>query len=258
MTIKEYPQNWRDLQIKVGEILEQSGFKVEIEKNLNGARIEVEIDVYATECIDNRNYKIICECKHWNSNIPQNVVHSLHTVASDLGINKAYLITTSEFQSGALNSTKNTLIELLTWESFQETFFKSWYLNFFSYKLSNIIKNNYNPTAISFFEDFELIEKSEFRKLISQYDALNDISNHFPSAYLKSVPKYFDELNNLLPLCEKLDENIRSNWEMTNVELPKNILEETNYCKFLNEIEIFCIPIYKKLDKLNLYLDDED
>jgi hypothetical protein len=55
------PQDWKDLQNKVAEILSECGFNVEME--VETARGKGEIDVYAEEIIMGRKYSIACECK---------------------------------------------------------------------------------------------------------------------------------------------------------------------------------------------------
>ncbi|MCB9333861.1 MAG: restriction endonuclease [Lewinellaceae bacterium] len=70
------------------------------------------MDVYAEETIKGRKYSIICECKHWKSNIPQSVIHGFRTVTADLGCNIGYIITTSDFQLGATKAAELTNVEL--------------------------------------------------------------------------------------------------------------------------------------------------
>lgn len=45
----QQPSDWQSLQTEVGEILAQCGFTVEVEKTVETARGEVELDVYAEE-----------------------------------------------------------------------------------------------------------------------------------------------------------------------------------------------------------------
>lgn len=253
--ISLYPETWQDLQNKVADILSQCKFSVEITKTIESIRSTIEVDVYAEEIIDNRKYTIICECKYWNSNIPQLHVFALRTVVQDTGVNKAYIITTSDFQSGAFDSIEKTNIELITWEEFQKMFFKSWYINYFSLRIHKIIKQEYDPAAIQFFENFDLIEKVKFRELIDQYNSLVEISNHFPYPIFKDSPTHFNNIENKLPLAEKMEKEILNLWEMLGCSLPNEIMIETNYSNFLKLIEAFAIPIYKELDKLDLHIE---
>jgi hypothetical protein len=256
MNIIECPQDWRDLQNKVGLILKQSNFSVEIEKKISSIRSLIEIDVYAEEKIDDRIYTILCECKMWKSNIPQLYVHGLRTVVSDIGANKGYIITTSNFQQGSKDSISNTNIELITWNDFQSIFFKSWYINFFSPTLVSFTFSDYDPASIQFFEDYEAIPQERFRLLVRQYHSINRIVRHFPHYIHKEQPKEFSSFSDRLPLSEKLFlEDFES---LDYLEIPFAILEEKHYSNFLVLLKTFADPIYEELDKLNLFFDYED
>lgn len=127
----ESPKNWKHLQDKVGEILSQSGFCVEVEKKTKTARGEAELDVYAEERIKGRKYTVICECKLWNSKIPQSVIHGFRTIISDTGANKGYIISLKGFQSGSTKAANHTNLELITWQEFQNEFYETWVEKYF-------------------------------------------------------------------------------------------------------------------------------
>src|SRR5437879_3193676 len=91
------PVEWRDLQDQVADILHKCRFEDEVEKKIEGVRGVVEIDVYAEEIIQGRKYTVVCECKHWKTDIPQTVVHAFRTVVTDICANAGFLITTSRF-----------------------------------------------------------------------------------------------------------------------------------------------------------------
>ena len=112
----ENPKDWLDLQNKVAYILSSCGYIVEIPKKIRTVRGEVEIDVYASDS----DISIVCECKYWESNIPQNIIFSFRSVVGDIGANKGIVIAKSGFQSGAYENVRNTNIELKTWEDFSE------------------------------------------------------------------------------------------------------------------------------------------
>jgi hypothetical protein len=254
MLILENPNSWKQLQEFVALILEQCAFNVQIEKTFESIRSDIEIDVFAEEIVDNRKYKIICECKYWNTNIPQLHVHALRTVVNDIGANTAYIISTSNFQKGSFKSIEATNIELLTWEDFQENFFRSWYIKYFSPRLHSIITSKYDPAAIQFFEDYDLISRGEFSKLITTYNQLLEIASHFPHHIFKDIPNEFTNIGDKLPIIDKISQDIKEDWEMTNIYPPEEIILETNYSNFLAKIEALANSIYPKLDRLNLYI----
>ena len=57
---------WKDLQNKVGLLINQIGLEAEIEKKIETPRGEVEVDVFAIDpdSVDKISY--IVECKNWN------------------------------------------------------------------------------------------------------------------------------------------------------------------------------------------------
>ena len=55
----------------------------------------------ALEDCDGRRHTVTCECKHWNTEVPQSVVHGLLTVMSGTGAHIGYIIGASGFQSSA-------------------------------------------------------------------------------------------------------------------------------------------------------------
>jgi len=253
--ISSYPDTWQNLQIKVGEILTQCKLSVEVGDAIKSIRSKIEIDVYAEELIDNRKYSIICECKYWESNIPQLYVHALRTVVLDIGVNKAYIISTSDFQKGAIDSIENTNIELITWEEFQKMYFKSWYSNYFSIRLHDIIKSNYDPSAIQLFENFDIIEKKKFYHYIDLYNCLQDIRDHFPHPIFKEFPDQFVNIENKLPLNDKMEKSVLEEWDLIGCNLTHEIMNEIYYFEFLRLIDEFARPIYDELDKLDLHFD---
>lgn len=255
--ISLYPDTWQDLQNKVGKILKQCEFYVEVGDKIKSIRSTIEIDVYAEEIIDNRKYSIICECKYWKNNIPQIYVHALRTVVLDIGVNKAYIITTSDFQKGSIDSIENTNIELITWEEFQKLMFKSWYSNYFSKRLHDIIKSDYDLAAIQFYDNFDIIEKNFFYHLIDLYNCLQDISDHFPHPIFKVFPNHFENIENKLPLSDKMVKSVLEEWDLIGCNLSNEIMTEINYSEFLRLLDEFARPIYGELDKLNLHFDNE-
>jgi len=255
MKIATKPLDWKDLQNKVGEILTQCNFKVEIEKKVSSTRSLIEIDVYAEEIIDDRKYLVLCECKMWNSNIPQLYIHGLRTVVNDVGANKGYIISTSNFQQGAKDSVENTNVELLTWDAFQQTFFKSWYLKYFHKKLKAIVHTEYDSMAINFFDSFELIKREEFHLFIEKYNAIQQIYDHFPYPFFSKDLTGLTEFDKKLPLQRTLN---LEDWEYQIFPVPKEIMEEENYLDFLYKLAEFAKPIYEKLDPLDLHSNYED
>jgi restriction system protein len=120
------PAEWKELETQTARILSECGFAVEQAKKLPAVRGSAEIDVYAEEEVKGRRYVLLCECKHWRTRVPQNVVHAFRTVCADVGANAGYVISTAGFQAGAFEAAKQTNVSLVTWEEFQAKFEESW------------------------------------------------------------------------------------------------------------------------------------
>jgi restriction system protein len=69
------PSDWKELQKFTATILSECGFDAEIEKEIETVRGKVEVDVYAERKAAFES-KTICECKYWQSPVPQTVVHA--------------------------------------------------------------------------------------------------------------------------------------------------------------------------------------
>lgn len=253
LTTKQ-PEDWKDLQNKVSDILEQCGFKVETERTTETARGKVELDVYAEETIKGRKYSIVCECKYWKSNIPQNVIHGFRTVVNDLGCNIGYVITTSDFQSGSVNTSEYTNVELLTWESFQSHFFESWYESYFSPQLAkrlDPILTYTEPILPKWFDKMSSVDKDAYFALKDKYDLFGWIIMSF-TPYARMVTK---DLIPTLPLFDRVKEN-----KEVVERIPIEILKETGYKEFLEkcyEFGDFAISEFRQYrDKYNQTSDE--
>lgn len=126
MITEREPSDWRGLQRDAAQVLAECGMDVEIEKTVGLARGQAEVDVHAVETVRGRSSTIYCECKHWKSSVPQQVVHAFRTVVADGGANTGYLISSSSFQRGAFAATELTNVRLVTWREFQAEFEETW------------------------------------------------------------------------------------------------------------------------------------
>jgi hypothetical protein len=59
--------------------------------------------------------------------VPKTVVHAFRTDMDEIGAHVGFIISAKGFQSGALEAARNTNIELLSWDEFQERFFARWF-----------------------------------------------------------------------------------------------------------------------------------
>jgi hypothetical protein len=95
-----------------------------------------EVDVYIKDERASVNQIMLVECKSWSSRVPQDTVHSMHTVMQGAGANTGFIISKRGFQRGAREAAKNTNIHLLTWDELQHKFGRQW----FSHQSENLEK----------------------------------------------------------------------------------------------------------------------
>ncbi len=227
------PPDWKSLQNEVGSILEQCGFNVEIEKKLRLVRGEVEIDVYAEENVKGRRYSIICECKRWGSNIPQNVIHAFRTVVGDAGANIGYIIAHTGFQAGAYPAVDCTNIELVTWEEFQARFCDTWldhYLSPLITKELDPILGYTEPLVPKWFCEVPDDEVEVLKALRDKYMEFGIMIMMF------TTYSTFHEINGIPQL--PMRESIRIN-NISSDAIPESILNATGYREFLEECLAF-------------------
>ena len=72
-----------------------------------------QIDVYATFVALGVEFKVLCECKQYSSPISREKVVILHSKLESVGAQKGILLSTSAFQSGAIQYAKTHGIALI-------------------------------------------------------------------------------------------------------------------------------------------------
>src|SRR5262249_21360991 len=86
-----------------------------------------EVDVYAEDLKASISNIYIFECKWWNSEVPQEVVHAFQTVVQGCGANTGFIVSKLPFQKGAKETVRYTNINLVTFEEIQEKFGPEWF-----------------------------------------------------------------------------------------------------------------------------------
>jgi hypothetical protein len=102
------PADWKELQQLTATILSECGFNTEIEKSIETVRGTVEVDVYG-ERKKTLESKIICECKYWQSAVPQTVIHAFRTVIHDSGASQGILFQNQDFKKVLMRQLKNRM-----------------------------------------------------------------------------------------------------------------------------------------------------
>lgn len=233
---KNEPDNWKDLQIKVAQLLSDIGFDSEIEKDIETVRGKVNIDVFSVNNSEKPTTVILAECKNWNKNVPKSVVHSFRTVINDYGANFGFIISKVGFQKGAYEAIINSNIQLFSWFEFQEYFKEKW-LEVMLKSVDRIAKPLWYFTAgISDFymhelEKLSVNKKKRFYELIKKYDEF---------AFYGSKDFY---LNHLSGEIEYLDQAIEERKD----KMPVEVNCYSDYFYFIKE---YCEEGLRLIDEL--------
>lgn len=229
MITAKTPDDWKQLQIEVGRLLAECGFTVEIEKKVETVRGQVELDVYAQEEVKGRKYSIVCECKHWKSRIPQNVVHGFRTVVADMGANVGYIVSIAGFQEGAFKASELTNIELVTWEALQAKFELSWYDAYFSPQIAEKLDpllSYAEPLAPAWWGKLSEEQQQAYLALKEKYDEFGWLIMTFTPYHRFGRQRPMTPL----PVIDHLpeDSSLRQN-------VPESLLRQPAYREFLEE-----------------------
>lgn len=235
------PENWKDLQDKVANILLKCGYKTETPKTIQTIRGNVEVDVYAYK---NTSIPIliICECKYWNSRVPLNIVHGFRTVISDIGANIGVIIARNGFQAGSYMVSNCTNITLCTWDDFMSRFKDEWLSSVISnlelmryqlYKLSDPYKREYGKS-------FYMLDSDKKTLILKRMDYYFNVSLSCPQVLVSDIGN-INSINN--DLVESRIENAKKvfgiNFESYNSYfsfINLAIKEGIEYFKYMNKI----------------------
>lgn len=208
------PPTWKHLQEQVNQILNDVGLESEIEKTISTPRGNVEIDVFAIDTNSIDKIKYIIECKNWASSIPQTVVHAFTTVMHETGGNIGYIISKKGLQSGAIEYTKHTNIQGLTFLEFQEKYFSVWFENYFAPHINGradaLIQYTepLNSRRGRYIDKLSDIEFQEYNNLCDRYVmfAVSMCMISAPAIFQKDkkkVPKSIEEFKEKLSIMGK-------------------------------------------------------
>lgn len=126
----EIPTSWRDLQDKVCKYLNQCGYHAESPKTIELVRGQVEVDVFATTD-DELLRQFICECKFWETPVPQEKIHAFRTVVQDSGSMLGIFISKMGYQEGARKAADRSNVVLKDWDGFIDMIADKWVKNRF-------------------------------------------------------------------------------------------------------------------------------
>lgn len=171
-----------------------------------------------------RKLLIACECKYWQSRVPQNVIHSFRTVLADIGANVGYIVSMVGFQSGAFKASELTNIELLTWKQFQKAFEDTWYDEYLIKQVVTRLDPLFTYTeplpSVSWFNKLTEEDKNRYITLYKKYEVFGWLMMHFTPYVKKRLT---------LPI---------SNTKFKG-KIPENIASATGYREFLELANVY-------------------
>lgn len=127
-TKTEAVTDWKDLQEKVSRLFCEMEYETDIGREVQLAgRGKKEIDVFVTDPNASYNRVYLIECKHWDTKVRQEIVHSFKTVMEETGANTGFIISKKGFQSGAHEAARFTNIKLLDFEELQHLYGNEWF-----------------------------------------------------------------------------------------------------------------------------------
>ncbi|MEA4895364.1 MAG: restriction endonuclease [Oscillospiraceae bacterium] len=242
MIYKEDPKNWLELQEYVKKTFVNCGYSAESPKVIETARSEkLEIDVFV-EIEGVPKQRIICECKYWDTNIPQAVVHAFRMQANDSGANMGLLISKKGFQSGAIEAARFSNVKLLTWAEFEKMYEKMWYKEFFIphlFALLDPLIEYIEPINSRIFRKANLLsddKKTRFNELRQQYTQ--------PAMFLEVACcniMYFDKLKDMFSGDEiVLELPLRTSSALAQSNcFPESILNCSSYEELLTALTLY-------------------
>ncbi len=113
-------------------------FSIEHNYIAKGYDGDYQIDVYAEFTALECRFKVLCECKRYSHPIKRDIVATLHSKLNSIGAQKGILMSTSDFQSGAIQFAKEHGIALIQLNS------KEHYFHSYSNGNEDSIHNNMN------------------------------------------------------------------------------------------------------------------
>jgi hypothetical protein len=237
------PEGGDELETLVAGIFEECGLSVQHQAVLHLPRGVVTVDVLAQESIEGIAYQIICECKNWSTNVPQEKVHAFRTVVIEAGANRGYIISRKGFQSGAIEAARSTNIELVTFAEFQAIFFDKWIKSRTWAVERDIgdINTYYEPFGIPGINRLsDEAEKEAYYKVWLKYLFVGVILPLF-SPYLRQFqPQPYPEL----PLDLK-------QYQDKGVVVPKDIAEATSYRELLELLQAYAKAGLEEMRAIN-------
>lgn len=113
ITPAEFEEYCKDILLAYAENEKLPNFKITHDKKLTAYDGTYQIDIYAEFVALGSEIKVICECKQYTSSVTREKVVILADKIKSIGAHKGILLSTSGFQSGAVQYAKEHGIALI-------------------------------------------------------------------------------------------------------------------------------------------------
>ena len=110
---RDFEKHCRDILIGFAEEIGLQYFKIKHDEKIEGHDGTYQIDVYGVFRIAEMEFKLLCECKQHKNPVKRDVVTNLNQKLQSLGCQKGVIMTTSDFQSGAIDFAREHGIALI-------------------------------------------------------------------------------------------------------------------------------------------------
>lgn len=107
---------WQEYQEEVAAFFSSLGCKVEIDSRVRGVRGEHDVDVWVTLSTFGVGVSWLVECKFWKTAVPKEKVLVVAQIAQDVGADRAFVLSESGFQAGAIRMARNANVTLTNLE----------------------------------------------------------------------------------------------------------------------------------------------
>lgn len=107
------PPAWRELEAQIGAYFAANGYDTQlnlVREGRSGGRHE--LDVFAVKSDGITSFEVMVECKAWNTPIEKDIVSKAAYIVSDLGLNKAIIVSLAGWRTGAERAARELGIDL--------------------------------------------------------------------------------------------------------------------------------------------------
>ncbi|GAB5408142.1 MAG: hypothetical protein BalsKO_05070 [Balneolaceae bacterium] len=106
---------WYQFQEEICEYFNSLGTNATTNVTIEGVRTNHDIDVLVETKFLGQDIVWVIEAKKWKSKVNKLQVLGLRTIVHEIGADKGFIISENGFQSGAIEASENTNVQLLTY-----------------------------------------------------------------------------------------------------------------------------------------------